>query len=39
MMNLKVTVIPIVTGGLGTIPNGLLKGREDSEIRGQVETI
>ena len=33
------TVIPIVVGALGTMPKGLLKGLEDLEIRGHVETI
>ena len=32
-------VIPIVIGALGTIPKGLVKGDEDLEIRGQIETI
>ena len=36
---MKVTVIPIVVGALGTIPKGLVKGQEDLEINGQVETI
>ena len=36
---MKVTVIPIIVGALGTIPKGLVKGLEDLEIRGQVETI
>ena len=36
---MKATVIPIVIGALGTIPEGLIKRREDMEIRGQVETI
>ena len=36
---MKMTVIPIVIGALGTIPEGLIKGLEDLEIRGQVETI
>ena len=36
---MKVTVIPILTGELETIPKGLVKGFEDLEIRGQVETI
>ena len=35
---MKVTVISIVVGALGTIPKGLVKGLEDLEIRGQVET-
>ena len=33
------TVISIVIGALGTTPKGLIKGLEDLEIRGQVETI
>ena len=37
--NMKVTVIPIVVGALGTIPKGLIKRPEELEIRGQVETI
>ena len=37
--NMEITVIPIAVGVLGTIPIGLLKGHEDLEIRGQVETI
>ena len=36
---MKVTLIPIVVDTLGTIPKGLVKGLEDLEIRGQVETI
>ena len=36
---MKVMVIPIVTGALGTISNSLVKGLEDLEIRGLVETI
>ena len=37
--NMKMTVIPIVIGALETIPKGLVKGLEDSEIRRRVETI
>ena len=33
LWNLKVTVIPIVIGALGTIPKGLLKELEELEIR------
>ena len=33
------TFIPIVIGALGTVTEGLLKGLEDLEIRGRVETI
>ena len=37
--NIKVTIIPIVIGAFGTVTKGLLKGLEDLEIRGRVETI
>ena len=36
---MKVTIAPIVIGGLGTITKGLLKGLEDLEVGGRVETI
>ena len=36
---MKVTVITIVVGALGTIHNGLVQGLADLEIRGLVETI
>ena len=36
---MKVTIVPIVIGVLGTITKGLLKGQEDLEIGGRVETI
>ena len=39
LCNMKVTVVPIVIGALGTIAKGLLKGLEDLEIGGRVETI
>ena len=39
LWNMKVSVIPIVIGVFGTVTNGLIKGREDLEIRGRVETI
>ena len=32
------TVIPIVIGTLGTVTKGFVKGLEDLEIRGRVET-
>ena len=32
---MKVTIVPIVIGALGTITKGLLKGLEDLEIGGQ----
>ena len=39
LWNMKVMVISIVIGALGTILKGLVKGLEDLEINGQVETI
>ncbi len=36
---MKVTIVPIVIGALGTITKGLLKGLEDMEVGGRVETI
>ena len=36
---MKVTVIPIVIGVLGTVTKGLVQRLEDLEIRGEVETI
>ena len=36
---MKVTIVPIVTGALGTLTKGLLKGLEDLEVGGRVETI
>ena len=39
LWNMKVTIIPIVIGAFGTVTKGLLKGREDLEIKGRVETI
>ena len=37
--NIKVTVIPIVSGALGSVTKGLVQGLEGLEIRGRVETI
>ena len=37
--NMKVTVIPIVSGALGTVTKRLVQGLEHLEIRGRVETI
>ena len=34
-----VTIIPIVIGALGTVTKGLLKGMEELEVGGRVETI
>ena len=36
---MKVTIVPIVIGALGTITKGLFKGLEDLEVGGRVETI
>ena len=36
---MKVTIMPFVIGALGTVTNGLLKGLEDLEVGGRVETI
>ena len=38
LRNMKVTFIPIVIGVFGTVTKGLLKGLEDLEVGGQVET-
>ena len=37
--NIKVTIIPIVIGAFFTVTKGLLKGLEDLEVGGRVETI
>ena len=39
LWNMKVTIIPIVIGAFSTITKGLLKGLEDLEVGGRVETI
>ena len=36
---MKVTIVPIMIGALGTITKGLLKVLEDLEFGGRVETI
>ena len=36
---MKVTIVPIVIGAFDTITKGLLKGSEDLEVGGRVETI
>ena len=36
---MKVIVIPVVIGAFGTVTKGLLKGLEDLEVGGRVETI
>ena len=38
LRNMKGTFIPILIGALGTVNKSLLKGVEDLEIRGWVET-
>ena len=37
--NMKVTIVQTVIGAFGTITKGLLKGLEDLEVGGPVETI
>ena len=39
LWNIQVTIIPIVIGAFGTVTKGLLKGLEDLEVGGRVETI
>ena len=39
LRKIKVIIIPIVIGAFGTVTKELLKGLEDLEIRGRVETI
>ena len=39
LWNMKVTIVPIVIGALDTITKGLLKGPEDLEVGGRVETL
>ena len=39
LWNMKVMIVPIVIGALGTVTKGLLKGLEDLEVGGRVETI
>ena len=39
LWNMKVTIILIVIGTFGTVTKRLLKGLEDLEVGGQVETI
>ena len=36
---MKETIVPIVSGALGTVTKGLLKGLEDLEVGGRVEII
>ena len=39
LWNIRVTIVSIVIGAFGTITKGLLKGLEDLEVGGRVETI
>ena len=39
LWNMLVTIIPKVIGVFGTVTKGLLKGLEDLEVGGRVETI
>ena len=39
LWNMKVTIVPIVIGALGTVTKGLLKGLEDLEVGGRLEFI
>ena len=39
LWNMKVTIVPIGIGALGRVTKGLLKGLEDLEVGGRVETI
>ena len=39
LWNIKVTIIPIEIGAFGTVTKRLIKGLEDMEVGGRVETI
>ena len=39
LWNMQVTIIPIVIGAFGTVTKGLLKGLEDLQVGGGMETI
>ena len=39
LWNMMVTIIPIVIGAFGTVTKGLLKGLENLEVGGRVESI
>ena len=39
LCNLKVKIVPVVIGALGTKTKGLSKGLEDLEVGGRIETI
>ena len=38
LWNMQVTIVSIVIGAFGTVTKGLLKGLEDLEVGGRVET-
>ena len=38
LLNLKVKILPIVIGALGTVSKRLVQGLDNLEIRGRVET-
>ena len=39
LWNMRVKVVPIVIGALGTVPKGLEKSLSELEIKGRIETI
>ena len=39
LLNMRVTLIPIVSGTLGTVPKGLDQGLKELEIRERIETV
>ena len=39
LWNMKVSIVPIAIGAFGTVTKGLLKGLENLEVGGRVETI
>ena len=39
LWNMNVTIIPILIGAFDTVTKGLLKGLEDFEVGGRLETI
>ena len=39
LWNMTVTILPVMIGAFGSITKGLLKGLEDLEVGGRVETI
>ena len=39
LWDMKMTIVPIVIGAFGTMRKGLLKGLEDMEVGGRVESI